>query len=219
MQSSLKNLKVSDSEAKCLEILSNNDMINAYEIWKLSDYKHYPTILRAIKKLKNKGFVDESVQEVFKNATYYTINLGGELFYYFISENYDNAFNLLKKDSEKFKIFYDEFCAVIGGTYTLFNIFERIILLTIKNEKCNIEQEIEKLAEGIIAGYLNDLVNALVYDEITYENDILQSIVKISKKYKWIYDLNMKGIESSQDWSRNMYEAYTKIRSMIERSE
>jgi len=212
----LRHVSISKSEVKCLDILANNETLNAYEIWKLSDYKHYATILRAIKKLKDKNLVNEIVLETSRNATYYSIKFGSKLYYYLITENEIKAIELLKSESKKFNEFYEGFILAINAHYSLIGIYERIISLTIKNEKYDLEKVIEENASDTIVDYLNDVVNDIVYNRTTYDNEVIQTILYLSKKYTWIYNVTMEKIKGSLDWGKKLYDSYTNIRSMIE---
>ena len=209
-------VNTSKSEIACLGVLSDCEPLNAYEIWQKSGYKHYPTILRAVKKLDEKGLIDVSMPDATRNATHYNINFGGLIYYFIISDNVEKSNKLLMEKSLRFRELSEDFFAYRWGTMILNDIYVAVISNEIKNKDYNINSEIERIVERTFADYISDITNEIANDYASFEVEELQKIIEYSKKFNWVYDITQKIVKDGIDFTNKWHITYSKIKAMLE---
>ena len=209
-------VNVSKSERIGLQILIDGESLNAYEIWQRSEYKHYPTILRAVKKLNKKGLINEIAHDDARKTIYYTINFGGQIYYYLISNNVDKANQNLINKSLRFRELSDGFLMHNWGSRIRRKIYEKIIAYEIEGSEYNINSEIEKILELVINDYLTDIINDITNEYVSFDVEELQNIINYSKKFRWIYNITENIIQNGIKYSDKLNMAYRKTNAMLE---
>jgi len=208
-------LNISNSEKKCLESLLDGGIRNAYKIKELTNYKHYPTVLRAVKKLEVKGLITKEGKDEIRKSTYYSINFDGRLYLSIIYNDIDEAYKLI---SAKSKHFIDVI-NVFNQTYMIKTIFENTYKEIFKNVSIRKEYDIDVIMETIIYNVfmedfveLSNIINR--NDFMTYKNESL-SIIEESKKYYWIYGILQNVIKSLYKHSEDELKLYKELNEKI----
>jgi DNA-binding PadR family transcriptional regulator len=97
------HLKPNKTESVVLGTLAKSEYGNAYSIWKASGLKHYPTVLRTLKKLEKKSLVKTVDKNGKRGETTYSSTFQGTLVFYIFSNNENKLIELLIKVSRLFR--------------------------------------------------------------------------------------------------------------------
>jgi hypothetical protein len=100
------NLQPSKAESKILETLARIERGNAYQVWKKSGLKHYPTVLRTLKKLEKKRLVNTMGTSGVRGEKTYSSTLVGVLISLIFSDNEKKVVEIALKESSLFRELY-----------------------------------------------------------------------------------------------------------------
>jgi len=94
---------LNNTECKILETLAEIGSGNAYHIWKKSELKHYPTILRSLKTLEKKEIVTTTETAGIRSKRQYKLTLLGETFYCLRTRNKKRLYAMFSENSIIFR--------------------------------------------------------------------------------------------------------------------
>ena len=174
-------LKLSKTEDKILKTLLNMKSGNAYGIWKTSKLKHYPTVLRILKKLTDRGYTKVLDSEGPRSEKTYFPTLIGQLVLHTSRGNQQKIIDILLEESRIFRELYE----VDDNVYFPFAIIHGILMsVHAKKEPRNIDELIrDKVEDNIYDALLN------LHDEAV-QNDLL----KIASA-SWVKPLMVRAID------------------------
>jgi len=98
-----KYIRLSKTEAKILDTIVATKSGNAYGLWKTSGLKHYPTVLRTLKKLEGKRLVQALSESGTRGERIYSPTLVGILVSYVLHAEEKKLVEIVAKDSSLFR--------------------------------------------------------------------------------------------------------------------
>lgn len=160
--------KFTATEVKILETVIGMKNGNAYAIWKTSGLKHYPTVLRVLKKLYEKRLIRTLGQKGSRDETIYVSSLAATLLLYIIKNETKKLHQEIADNSGLFR----ELVAVENSDAWSFSVAREIIKSAVTAEK-----------QGDIDDIVRDKVEELLDESllnISY-GDYEQRIMKLAK--------------------------------------
>jgi DNA-binding MarR family transcriptional regulator len=94
--------KLSERETKILETIIEMENGNVYNIWKASGLKHYPTVLRVVKKLEQKKMVEMLSGNGERGEKIYSPTLLGSLTHFSLKEDAAKLVEIVSRKSQSF---------------------------------------------------------------------------------------------------------------------
>jgi len=197
------NVPTSQTERKILKTLTKIRGGNAYAIWKASGLKHYPTVLRTLRKLEEKGCIEVSVQGIRKQKQHFVTPLGTIVslaseknllkIREFIEDN-SSKFRELKKGSAE------------DADDLLFNVVQSMSFRG-RSKKLP-KKSIDEIVEDEISEHLANTFLSI------QEKDSMDTITRITK-VPWVRQLVLKEIEGYLDWSKKQVEELEKLKANL----
>ena len=197
-------IRLSKTEAKILDALISVKSGNAYSLWKASGLKHYPTVLRTLKKLEEKRFVQALNERGTRGERIYTPTLVGILGSYVFNGEEKKIVNMVGENSKLFrelsKIQKDNDLAFYAVQDILFDVYR-------KRKPRSIDEAVKERLEDDLQGHVFSIL-----DEGSRE-----WIIKVSK-VKSMRELAVKEIEISMDWCKKQLETLKQLKETLTKS-
>lgn len=165
--------KLTNIDGKILETLIEMKSGNAYAIWKASGLKHYPTVLRVLKKLHEMRLIQLLGQKGSRDETIYISTLAATLMLYIIKED---GKGLRRVVADKSYLFRE--LEAVEKNYEFFVVRE-ILEDAVTGKK---QREVNQI---VMDGVEDDIRGLMM--NITHEDDA-QSIMRL-ERVEWIRDL------------------------------
>ena len=191
---------LSNTEAKILDIVITAKSGNAYGLWKTSGLKHYPTVLRALKKLEERRLVQVLSDKGIRGERIYAPTLVGMLVSYIINGEEKKQTTLVVKNSSLFRELYK----IDKDDYWRKRVVQEIILDVYRKKE---PRSVDDVIKNEVEDYLDDYVlNRLDEDP--------EWIRKISE-VKWIRPLAVRVIEDELNRLKRNVEALNKLKKIF----
>lgn len=176
-------ISLSKTEAKILDTVITEKSGNAYGLWKRSGLKHYPTVLRTLKKLEEKRLVQVLSEKGTRDERIYAPTLLGTLVSYIAKGQEKRIVKMVAKNSSLFrevsKIEKDDDWAFFSVQDILLDVYR-------KKEPRGIDEAVkERVGEEIIGCVIN------------IDESAMEWILKFSK-VKWIRQRAIRETESER---------------------
>lgn len=194
-------IRLSDTEVKILHTLIQLKSGNAYRVWKTSGLKHYPTVLRALKKLEEKRLVEVLSENGMRGERIYAPTIMGTLVSHVFSREEKKILNLVEENSRLFR----ELLKIDKEGYWAFVAVKRIIFDVYSDRELRSIDEVirEKIEDGLTDCALNPL-----------EEGNPEWITKVSQ-VKWVRQLALKVIDREIDWFEKNAEKLKKLKETL----
>lgn len=180
------DVSLSNTEFGTLNALIGIDGGNAYRVWQNSGLKHYPTVLRALKKLKGKGLVDVLEKTGERGEKFYVQTFLGTLVPPIVNQNTKKVFNLLAKRSVRFE---ELVLSEIEETKVYEWAVETVSELA-KSPKADGSQNLNKILERLVFDDLGSIiVGVLNYRENETELSEILTLLKHFATVSWVKNL------------------------------
>jgi len=179
---------------------------NAYSIWKKSGLKHYPTVLRSLKKLQRGGFVRAKRTVGMRSTKQYELTLLGTISVHLLRKDKKSLHAILAENSLRFRDLvthkFKDIDSVAGHTINTFMNF----LLSRREDlqRITLDQVIEDEFNDRISQDLMD-----IHDRDS-KSDLLE-IVKIP----WIRKLALQILDTEIDWASDMLKEWTDLKEFL----
>ncbi len=180
--------KPNKSETIVLDTLGKIKYGNAYQIWKSSGLKYYPTVLRTIKKLQKRKLVGTiEKRSGLHGETLFSSTIQGILVYYVFNNKDESIFQLMKEESGLF------------NQLSKLPIAKEIALDAAKDIILNSKKNSEVYIDDAIKSVSNDLIHNDVFEYIFNSNkDSLSKILELSK-IEGLKPIVLKNIEDEKN--------------------
>lgn len=193
-------MKLSKTETKILEAIVIVKSGNAYGLWKKSGLKHYPTVLRSLKKLEEKRLLQILSESGTRGERTYTPTSLGTLIHYALKDEKAQLIETVSRNSYMFQELVNS--KVIEDAYSwMYNIIRRMASDVVRGELRTIDYVVkEAISEYIGDTLLNirdqenkneiiklskvESVKELIIDEIEEEIGRCQKQVQELRKLK-----------------------------------
>jgi hypothetical protein len=182
-----KYIRLSKTEAKILNTIAVVKRGNAYGLWKTSGLKHYPTVLRTLKKLEKKRLVQALSESGTRGERIYVPTLVGTLVSYVFNGEKKKIVKMVEENSSLFRELYkmdrDEDWAFVVAEDIISDFYR-------KKEPRSFDEAIEDRLQGLIVDNMVDFVHNKIEKGMEW-------ILKFSK-IKWIRELAIREIEGER---------------------
>ncbi len=182
-----KYIRLSKTEAKILDTVITEKSGNAYVLWKRSGLKHYPTVLRTLKKLEGKRLVQVLSESGTRGERIYAPTLVGTLVSYVFNGEKKKIVKMVEKNSSLFRELYK----VDKEDYWAFRAVEDVILDVYRKEK-------PRSFDEAIVGRVQGLIVDMIVEGVHNKNEKATEWIIKSSKIKWISELTIREIESER---------------------
>lgn len=179
--------RITKVESKVLATLIKMRKGNAYAIWKMSGLKHYPTVLRALKNLKRKGYVLTEAKVGVRNKTIYSPTFGGTIVLELLQRNYAKLAEIIAHKSSKFREIMN---VGVQARFIAINMARKIVQMA----RTEGEEVYERGLDRILRSALFD---AFVDDIYNISDANVEEILKV-KKINWAKDVVLNLIHEVQ---------------------
>jgi len=175
---------------------------SAYSLWKTSKLKHYPTVLRTLRKLDEKKFVEILSKDGLHGETTYVSTIRGSIIFHVLRNEEQELFAFISSISQLFR----ELLEVEPSKTWIYSII-RGFFGSEKSEKLSIDE----LLKEIVGDLIGDCVTDIRDDPETRKE--LRKLSRIG----WIRSLIIKETQYAIDaWKRDL-EALTKFEKEMEK--
>ena len=198
--------KLSETEDKVLATMITTSGGNAYSSWKASGLKHYPTVLRTLKKLEEKHLVKVSAENGIRNEKIYVPTLFGRLLHHALR---DDKAKLTETLSQNSTLFHElSVCRGVNDSLFYANSIIYEMVSDVAGGKSRTINDI--LKEYFDLEISNELLN-IVYDS---NREHWNKIIEISK-VEWIKELAIDFIENEFEWCRKYVKKLEELRETL----
>lgn len=198
------HLKPSKAEEQVLATIVQVGRGNTYQIWKSSGLKHYPTVLRVLKKLEEKRLVEATEQSGMRGEKIYSSTVGGVLVHHIFSPNENEILEIVARESSLFQ----ELRKMEESEYHAFSAAKIIILDQLKGKSTSFDEAIrESVEENISDEFLNAALNI--------DRKIIPLFVKKSR-VGWVKDVIIQTIEEERSRTKAELKFLDDVENKIE---
>lgn len=198
--------KLSKTEDRILTTLITMKMGNAYNSWKASGLKHYPTVLRTLKKLKQKRLVQIMSENGIRREKVYAPTLFGTLLHYALQDEKTRLTEIISQNSILFRELAES-SKMDDSLYYAYAILLEIVSDVAGGKSRTIDDILKEYFDFII---INELMN-IVYDR---NRQHWNEIIKLSK-VEWIKDLAIGDIEHELEWCRKFAQKLKQLKETL----
>lgn len=191
-------IRLTKTEAKVLDTLITIRSGNAYGLWKASGLKHYPTVLRALKKIEEKRLVKVLSERGTRGEKTYGPTLVGTLVFYIFNGEEKKILKIVEENSSLFR----ELSRIEKADDWVFRTVQNIILDVYREvkEPRSIDQAIQDRVELTLMDCILNIDN----------KDRVEEIMKLSK-VKRIRYLAIRMMKNERSDSRRRIEELEKL--------
>jgi Fe2+ or Zn2+ uptake regulation protein len=180
------HLKPSRAEARVLATIIRVGVGNVYQIWQSSGMKHYPTVLRIMKKLEEKRLVEATEQSGTRGEKIYSSTVGGVLIHHIFSGNENEILKIMAEES----MLYQELRKMEESEYHAVRAAKKIILNQQKGKRTTFDEAIRESVEDYI-------MDTLLDDALNLNRKIISTFVEKSK-VGWVKEVIIQAIEEEK---------------------
>jgi hypothetical protein len=201
--------KLSKTESKIMETLMTMKSGNAYSLWKQSKLKHYPTVLRTLRKLNEKNLVEILSKDGVRGETIYGLTVQGSFLFYILRNEGQELLSFLSSNSRVFQELHGVLRVMTDSV-----LQTRAWMLSIVRDVFRIEGgkkvSIDEVVKESVEGYVIDRVSS-IGEEPEARKDL-----RMFSRVGWIKPLIIEETRSAIDsWKRHL-EALIKFEKEME---
>ena len=200
-----KYVRLNKTEAKILDTLITMKNGNAYKTWKASGLKHYPTVLRTLKKLEEKRLVKIFSESGTRGERIYVPTLVGTLVSYIFNGQEKKIVKMVEENSSLFRELYK---IDREDSWAFLAVQDIIIDAYRTKEFRSFDEAIENRVEGFVVDKMMDAV----FNKI---EGAMDWILKISK-IRWIREIVVRLVESEKTKTRQAIDDLDELSRKLE---
>ena len=194
--------RLSKNETKILATIIAVKSGNAYKIWKASGLKHYPTVLRTIKKLEEKRLVKTLSENGIRGERIRAPTLFGTLLNYALKDDKDKLREIISLESPRFQEALKS--KVIDDSWA-YSIVLDMASDAMGGRKRTIDEIMEETLSDVVS---NELLN------IIHDQEHKNRIVEFAKA-QWIRELTIRYIEHETEWAKKYVQELRKLKGEL----
>lgn len=195
--SSKYSQKLSKTESKIMETLVMTKSGNAYGLWKASKLKHYPTVLRTLRKLAGKNLAEILSKDGVRRETTYAPTIQGSFVFYILRNEEEELFDFFIKNSRLFKEFHE----VQKDKIWMYPVIREAFWGEGRKKT-----SIDELVRSIVKMSVGDYLCNICFDEKARKE--LREFWKVS----WIKPIIIESIEHETDVDKRELKALTELK-------
>ena len=201
------NLPLSKTDRKVLKTLIKIKSANAYATWKASGLKHYPTVLRSLKKLEANGCVEVSKVKGMRGEKQYVPTLPSILIFLALEENLPRIREIITNNSLKFRELVK--ANVANGDYWTVKIVAEVFW------DLRAKRKARKSFDEILEEEMHDDIDGYFMNIQTESGEYTIEIVERARAVEWVREIAVKVLERQIDWWEKQVKALKKTKEMI----
>jgi hypothetical protein len=175
---------------------------NAYSVWKKSKLKHYPTVLRTLRKLHEKNLVEILSKDGLHGETTYIPTLQGSFIFYIFRNEEHELLKFISSNSRLFK----ELHGIQPDELWIYAII-REFCWSEKREKISIDELVRKIIEQDVGDSILNVSN---------DPEALKNLRMLSR-VGWIKSLIIKRTKSEIDYAKRNLGTLIKFEKEMEK--
>ena len=199
--------KLSKSESKIMETLMTMKSGNAYSLWKQSKLKHYPTVLRTLRKLNEKNFVEILSKDGVRGETTYVLTVQGSFVFYILRNEEQELLGFLSSNSRLFQELHGVLTDSVQARVWMLSIVRDVFRIE-GGEKVNIDKVVKESVESYIGDRISNIRN---------EPEARKELRMLSR-VGWIKSLIIEETQRAIDSGKRDLEALTKFEMEMEKA-
>lgn len=195
--------RFSKVDNKVLATLIEVHSENAYNVWKKSGLKHYPTVLRSLRKLQKGGFVTATRTVGMRSTRQYELTLVGAISCHLLKKDKKLLYTILMENSRKFRDLVNyKFRDVDTIAGHAINVFMHFALSGREDLK-------RTTLDQLIKDEFDDKINEDLMDIHAHDSKTdLMEIVKIP----WIRELTVHILNTQINWANDMLKEWKDLK-------
>jgi len=178
---------------------------NAYNSWKASGLKHYPTVLRTLKKLEEKRLVQIVSENGIRGERIYAPTLFGTLLHYALRDEKTRLVEIISQSSSLFQEMLESLGTDFSQDYT-YMIVREMVSDVAGGKSRTIDNILEEYFSEAID---NDLINIDI--DKKYRNEVIKFA-----KVEWLRKLTIKLIETEIQSYEKLTQELRKLKEMLQ---
>jgi len=178
---------------------------NAYNSWKASGLKHYPTVLRTLKKLEEKRLVQIVSENGIRGERIYSPTLFGTLLHYALRDEKTRLVEIISQSSSLFQEMLESLGTDFSQDYT-YMIVREMVSDVAGGKSRTIDNILEEYFSEAID---NDLINIDI--DKKYRNEVIKFA-----KVEWLRKLTIKLIETEIQSYEKLTQELRKLKEMLQ---
>lgn len=192
--------KLSKTESKIMETLMITRNGNAYGLWKASKLKHYPTVLRTLRKLDEKNLVEILSKDGIRRETTYAPTVQGSFVFYILRNEEEELFHFLMENSRLFEEFHEVqkdrtwISAIVRESFwvegrkktSIDELLRSVVHMTVGDYLCNIcfDQKARKeLGEFWKVSWIRPIIIESIEHEIDVDKRELKALTELKREF------------------------------------
>lgn len=194
--------RLSKNEVKILATMTTIKSGNAYNAWKASGLKHYPTVLRTLRKLEEKGLVEVLSENGIRGERIYAQTLFGKLLHYALRDERAKLTEIISQNSTRFQGLLES--KTIDDTWA-YRIVVYMAVDVISNRSRKIDDILKEAFSEIVTGEVMNIV---------YDKKHWNEIIRLTKD-EWIKELTIERIEIELEWSKRFIQKLRQLKETL----
>jgi hypothetical protein len=194
-----------------METLMTMKSGNAYSLWKESKLKHYPTVLRTLRKLKEKNLVEILSKDGVRGETTYGLTVQGSFLFYILRNEGQELLSFLSSNSRLFQELHGVLRvmtdSVLRTRAWMLSIVREVFQIE-GGKKISIDEIVKEDVEGYVGHYILNIRN---------EPEARKELRMLSR-VGWMKSLIIEETQRAIDSGKRDLEALTKFEMEMEKA-
>jgi hypothetical protein len=186
-----------EHEKKIFVKLMNLRSGNAYTLWKETGLKHYPTVLRTLKRLKDKKMIKVIAEDGSRGEKIYAPSIQGRIIFYLIENKRKELLKFILENSTLFKEVPNKENWILSFLFYFFSYPNR--------ERLTIDDAVR----GMMELRLSDGLGNIVYDVDARKEVMELSMISFAKP------ILFRLLDEEMDRAKKELKEYREIKNLV----
>jgi DNA-binding MarR family transcriptional regulator len=179
---------------------------NAYNIWKDSGLKHYPTVLRTLKKMQKRHLLNSRENEGTRKTVEYNLTLRGLICWLIFVKDKHALFDILETECSRFHALVDN---NLNGIDTIASQLIGSYLYYSSQEKNRTDFTFNQIIEDDFNDKIND-------DLLTLSRKDSQDELIEFSKIPWVKEAIIRVLKANVDWTNQLLIDWGKLKKTLQ---
>lgn len=207
-----ESITLSQAELDVLKAVIRIGGANTYDIWKESGLKHYPTVLRNLKRLQLKGFLKVAHLKTGRVRNIYEPSSLGTLVPTMIDQDPERLLIQISKQSTKFA----DLLKLKIENDTKYHLGTQIFRELVKKRNTKDYEDIDKLLKDLIEDYVGEVTVDI--DNERHDEKKLSEILELLKELttlQWIKEIVISFLDDMSADAKEDLRNYQRFRKWL----
>ena len=199
--------RLSKTEEEILTTMITLKSGNAYSSWKASGLKHYPTVLRTLKKLEEKRLVQVMSENGIRGERIYAPTLFGTLLNSALKDEKTRLKEIISQNSTRFQQLLESLETDDSLNYTYMVVHE-MVLDIVGGKSRTIDDILNEYFDLVI---VNEVTNIHLGEGEKHKNEVIKFA-----KVEWLRKLTIEIIEGEIESSEKLIKELGKLKEVLQ---